>query len=156
MERVYQDYLEALGNGGTGVFPALVVTGQQPSDLLADWFRDERSAPFVILREGHQAGFALVRRTSVARNGPRAAFRLSEFYVHQPLRLRGIGREAALLLFDRFEGQWTITASPRDRDAVAFWRRVVGGYARSRYRERLEDGELQYSFSSRGRTTGRE
>ena len=155
IERAYREYLDDLGTGGTGVFPALDVTGQGPADLLDAWFRDERSIPFVILRDGTPAGFALVQRTSAAWQGPQSAFRLREFFVRDEFRRRGLGREAALLLFNRFEGQWLVTESTRHRAAIAFWRNVIAGYTRGRFREGSVSGEVQHTFSSSRPPSGR-
>jgi len=149
IERAYHLYLDDLGSGGTGVFPALTVTGQGPQDLLDSWFRDPRATPLVLLREGQPAGFALVQQTSTPASGPLASFRLTEFYVSRPMRRLGVGREAARLLFNRFQGQWLVPQSTRDRQALEFWRRVIRDYTRGRYRERLAGGELQHTFTSR-------
>ena len=70
-------------------------------------------------------------------------------------RRRGLGREAALLLFTRFEGRWLVTESTRDRAAVAFWRSVIGAYTRGRYRERTAGGEVEHTFSSSRPLAGR-
>jgi len=154
IERVYREYLDDLGAGGTGAFPTLTLTGQASHDLLGGWFRDERLIPFVILHGKEPAGFALVQRTSPVRSGPQAAFRLAEFFVRRPVRRLGLGREAARLLFDRFEGQWLVSESNGHREAVAFWRKVIGSYTRGRFREQLAGGELQHTFSSAGRAAG--
>ena len=154
IERAYREYLDDLGAGGTGAFPSLTLTGQASHDLLGAWFRDERFIPFVILHGTGLSGFALVQRTSPARGGPQAAFRLAEFFVRRQVRRLGIGREAARLLFDRFEGRWLVTESHGHREAVVFWRKVIGGYTRGRYREHHAGGELQHTFSSAGRAAG--
>ena len=148
IERAYREYLEDIADGGTGVFPALLVTGQASEDLLGPWFHDERSMPFLILRGREPAGFALVQRTSAARGGPEAEYRMTEFFVTKPLRRLGLGREAAGLLFNRFEGRWLVTESTGHAGAIAFWRRVIGAHTRGRYRERLADGEVQHRFDS--------
>jgi predicted acetyltransferase len=148
IERAYREYLDDLGAGGTGVFPALAVTGQDPQELLGSWFRDQRSTPFVILRGGERAGFALVQQTSVPGSGPLATFRLTEFFISRPMRRLGVGGEAARLLFDRFQGQWLVPESTRHRQAVEFWRRVIRDYTRGRYRERLAGDEVQQTFTS--------
>jgi predicted acetyltransferase len=152
IERAYSEYLDDLGAGGTGVFPALGVTGQDARDLLGSWFRDPRSTPFVLLYEGRPAGFALVQQTSIPGSGPLATFRLTEFFVSRPMRRLGVGREAARLLFNRFQGQWLVPESTRHRQAVEFWRRVIRDYTRGRYRERLMGDELQHTFNSRSET----
>jgi predicted acetyltransferase len=149
IERAYRLYLDDLGAGGTGVFPALTVTGQASQELLGAWFRDQRSTPFVLLHEGQPAGFALVQQTSIPGSGPLATFRLTEFYVSRPMRRLGVGREAARLLFNRFQGQWLVPQSTRDRQAVEFWRRVIRDYTRGRYRERVAGDEMHHTFTSR-------
>jgi len=152
IERAYREYLDDIAAGGTGVFPALLVTGQASEDLLGPWFHDERSMPFLILRGSEPAGFALVQRTSVVRDGPEAEYRMTEFFISRPLRQLGLGREAAQLLFSRFEGRWLVTESTGHEGAVAFWRRVIGAYTRGRYRERQSGGEVQHRFESARRT----
>lgn len=148
IERAYRDYLEDLAAGSTGVFPALTVTGQATEELLAPWFRDDRTTPLVILHDGRAAGFALVQRTSPSASGRDASFRLTEFFIHRDHRRRGVGRAAAGLIFDRFEGEWLVTESTRHAGAIAFWRRVIAGYTRGRYRERMEDGDVRHGFRS--------
>lgn len=148
IEHAYGEYLDDLADGTTGVFPALLVTGQRPVDLLAPWFRDNRSVPFVILRSGRHAGFALVQDVPV-RAAPTGSIRLTEFFVQKPLRGLGIGREAAALLFNRYAGNWLVTTPTRYRGAVAFWKRVIRGCTGGRFREQRGSGEVRYSFTMR-------
>lgn len=148
IEHAYGEYLDDLAEGHTGVFPTLLVTGQRPSDLLAPWYRDDHAAPFVILRSGRHAGFALVQDVP-GRARPASHIRLTEFFVQKPLRGLGIGREAATLLFNRFAGDWIVTAPVQQRGAVAFWKRVIAGHTGGRFREQRDGGEVRYSFTMR-------
>jgi len=148
IERAYGDYLEDLAAGSTGVFPALTVTGQGTEDLLAPWFRDERTTPLVILQDGRMAGFAVVQRITPGQAGPQSVHKLTEFFIRKESRRLGLGRAAAALIFDRFEGEWLVTETTRHRDAVAFWRKVIARYTRGRYRERAAGAEVQHSFRS--------
>ncbi len=146
IERCYEEFLGDLAADQTGVFPSAMVTGQSVSDLLDVWFRDEHCTPFVIMRENDQAGFALVQRTAA---GPgQLKFRLSEFFVREPFRRLGVGREAAKLLFTRFSGNWTVVEQARNVPAVEFWRRIIGAYTGGRFEERVGHGEVQHSFQS--------
>jgi len=148
IEQAYGEYLADLSADHTGVFPSLAVTGQSTTELVQNWFRDERSVVFLILREAKPAGFALVQR-DVAAQGDRARrYRLSEFFVRRPFRRLGVGRNAALLLFARFAGEWTIAEQARNPGAVRFWRRVVSDYTNGDFRERREHGEVEHHFTS--------
>ncbi len=89
-----------------------------------------RSHPFVILSHGARVGFALVTRPLGG-----ARLRLSEFFVAAAARRRGIGRSAALLLFNRFGGAWEIVEDEQNRAALAFWRSVIATLTDGRYRE---------------------
>lgn len=145
IEAAYRDYLDDLSAGATGVFPALDVTGQSERDLLAYWFRGDKALPLLILRGGAPVGFALVERSVAA---DPARYRLTEFFIRREERRLGLGREAAGLIFARFSGEWLVTESSGNRGAVAFWRKVISGWTRGRYRERLADGEVRHSFTS--------
>ena len=146
---VYREYLGDLSAGNTGLFPALTETGYRDDDILDVWFRDERATPLVILHGGIPAGFALVER-SLPRAGVNEPqnYRLSEFFVRQPFRLRGVGREAAQLIFTRFSGRWLVVEQARNDGAVKFWRRVITRYTNGRFQERLGGGEVRHSFDS--------
>lgn len=147
IEQAYGEYLADLSAGHTGVFPSLTVTGHSSAELVRGWFHDEQSVAFVILREEKRAGFALVQREAAAGDSVRH-YRLSEFFVRQPFRRLGVGRGAALLLFARFAGAWTIAEQATNAVAVRFWRRIVSDYTRGDFRERHAHGEITQRFSN--------
>jgi len=97
--------------------------------------RGESALPLVILRAGDPVGFALVERTVTA--GP-YQYRMTEFFIRReepPPRARTRGPPASSS--PRFQGEWLVAESTRNRGAVAFWRRVIGAWTHGRYRERL-------------------
>jgi predicted acetyltransferase len=151
IQAVYPEYLEELAQVsqiGTGVFPVYGEHGQRDSELLARWFRDERSHPLLILESGRPVGFALVSRPLVAKPAATPSYRLAEFFIRRTSRRRGLGRAAALLIFSRFAGQWEVGESASNVEAIAFWRRVILAFTRGRYTERTADGEVRQFFAS--------
>ncbi|MBS0372965.1 MAG: GNAT family N-acetyltransferase [Proteobacteria bacterium] len=152
IKNVYPEYLDELAEvsrAGTGVFPVYGEHGARHDELLARWFRDDRSHPLTILEGGRAVGFALVTRTL---GGPALAeaadFRMAEFFIRRPCRRRGVGRAAAAIIFSRFAGRWEIVEATANDNAVRFWRRTVMGYTRGRYDERVRDGEVRQRFTS--------
>ena len=152
IQAVYPEYIEELAEvsrSGTGVFPITGEHGPREAELLARWFRDDRSHPLMILEGGRPAGFALVSRPLV---GPTAAgqvgYRMAEFFVRREYRRRGIGRAAASLIFSRFAGRWEVSEATMNSEAVNFWRRTVMQYTRGDYEERVRDGEVRQRFVS--------
>jgi predicted acetyltransferase len=145
----YLDELAEVSHSGTGVFPVLGEHGARHAELLARWFRDDRSHPLLILDAGRAVGFALVARPPVGPAAPEAAeYRMAEFFVRRNHRRRGVGRVAASLIFSRFAGRWEIIEAMANRDAVRFWRSTVMDYTRGRYDERVRDGEVRQRFQS--------
>ena len=161
IQSVYRDYLDDLAPAtgmATGKFPALGEVGHREPDQFFHWFGDPNTFPLVILRSAEPVGFALVVRSATGaapRSGadsgaPRAAieYRMAEFFITRAMRRLGIGATAVRLIFSRFAGRWEITEYLRNASAVSFWRRVVAGYTRGNYRERVVNGEVRQTFES--------
>lgn len=144
---VYRDYLSELSSSKTGLFPALGEWDARENEFLAGWFADSSAFPFVILSEGHHAGFALVSRPPVF---PATAvnFRMSEFFIVRGARRRGVGASAAALLFARFAGQWEVLEDEGNRPAVQFWRDVIRRQTSGRYSETRSSGEVRHRFET--------
>lgn len=151
IEDTYAEYLADLSGDRTGVYPSLQVTGQGVPEIIQGWFHDDRTTAFVILREEEPVGFAVVQRTQPPPGDRRRHFRLSEFFVRKPHRSRGAGRGAALLLFARYAGEWTIAEQARNDNAIRFWRRVVAEFTDGHFREHRGQGEIAHLFTSGGK-----
>jgi predicted acetyltransferase len=153
IQKAFADYLTDLTdlNMNTGMFPAFSTSdgefGDRKTELFARWFADDSSHPLVILRDNVPVGFALVSRP-VMKRANSADHRLAEFFVAKQARRRGVGREAAELIFNRFGGSWEVTEILRNQTAVAFWRNVVGAYTGGDYREAVGNGEVRHVFQT--------
>lgn len=153
IEEAYGEYLADLAGDRTGVYPSLTVTGQSVAEIIQGWFHDDRTTAFIILREQAPVGFAVVQRTPSPPDDARRHYRLSEFFIRKPFRSRGAGRGAAMLLFARYAGEWTISEQARNAGAIRFWRRVVSEFTNGHFRERRGQGEVAHLFTSGGGAT---
>jgi predicted acetyltransferase len=150
IEETYGEYLADLTADTTGVYPSLTVTGQSVSEIIQGWFHDDRCTAFVVLREQEPVGFAVVQRSISGSDDPKRHYRLSEFFIRKPFRSRGVGRGAAMLIFARYAGEWTIPEQSRNPAAIRFWRRVVSEFTDGRFREKRGQGEVAHQFTSAG------
>lgn len=150
IEETYGEYLADLAGDRTGVYPSLTITGQGIPEIIQGWFHDDRTTAFVILREKEPVGFAVVQRAPGSADDARRQYRLSEFFIRKPFRSLGAGRGAALLLFARYAGDWTISEQARNAGAIRFWRRVVSEFTNGHFRERRGQGEIAHLFTSAG------
>jgi predicted acetyltransferase len=89
------------------------------------WSEPDRRFAFVIRSNGQVAGFALATRGSPAAEDP-DVFDVAEFFVLREYRRSGVGRLAALLLWERFPGTWTVRVAEANRNGLAFWDDVIG------------------------------
>ena len=150
IQNVYAEYIDALADLNTGLFPVIGAGTPHEDEIFANWFANDQSHPLVILKGPEPVGFALVTRPRIATAGESAVnYHMSEFFVRNQYRRHGIGRDAATLIFDRFAGDWDIVEYQRNPGAVAFWRRVVSAYCGGRFTERTHDGEVRHRFTSR-------
>jgi predicted acetyltransferase len=132
----------------TGVFPVAGEFGEREPELMARWFADDSSHPLLILKNDRPVGFALVSRPP--RNQRDAAdFRMAEFFVAAKERRLGVGKDAAVLIFNRFGGTWEVSEFQYNKPAVTFWRSVVADYTSGRFRESQSHGEVRQVFVAR-------
>jgi len=150
IEETYGEYLADLTADTTGVYPSLTVTGQSVGEIIQGWFHDDRCTAFIVLRELEPVGFAVVQRSLSGGEEPKRRFRLSEFFIRKPFRNRGVGRGAAMLIFARFAGEWTVPEQSRNPGAIRFWRRVVSEFTNGKFREQRGQGEIAHQFTSAG------
>jgi predicted acetyltransferase len=93
-------------------------------DLALYWSEPERRFPFLIRCDGRVAGFALARRGSPASDDP-DVFDVAEFFVLRRYRRSGVGRRAAILLWNRLPGRWLVRVSEGNLGALPFWAGVI-------------------------------
>jgi predicted acetyltransferase len=149
VQSVYNEYLESLADLNTGLFSVIGADSPREDEIFANWFSNDQSHPLVILKGAEPVGFALVSRLRTPAGEPGIMFKMSEFFIREPHRRLGIGRNAACLIFDRFAGEWEITQYQRHPGSIAFWRRVITGYCAGPFTERSRNGEVQQRFKSR-------
>jgi predicted acetyltransferase len=146
---IYREYLDDLSALSTGIFPVLGEVGHREPDLIARWFGDRNAFPLVILKAAGRVGFAMVAHCPQPSGPAMVEYRMGEFFIARDSRRLGVGRTAVNLILNRFAGRWEITEYLRNPEAVSFWRRVVAGYTRGSYQERVIDGEVRQIFDSR-------
>jgi len=146
---IYREYLDDLSALSTGIFPVLGEVGHREPDQIARWFGDRNAYPLVILKTAEPVGFAMVAHHQAPAGPPVVEYRMAEFFITRASRRLGVGRTAVNLILNRFAGRWEITEYLRNPDAVSFWRRVVAGYTRGSYQERVINGEVRQVFDSR-------
>ena len=158
ISRHYPEYVNELAlriSGTAAPFPVDAEQGNRQPEWLLRWFRDDRTHPLLILSAGQPAGFALVARPLQA---PAAAqpvvHEMAEFFIRTPHRRRGVGAEAAGLIFRRFGGDWRVSEAYRNTPAVVFWRRVISGFTGGVYTERMVDGDVRHAFRTPARAAG--
>jgi aminoglycoside 6'-N-acetyltransferase I len=106
-------------------------------DLLSPWWRDpEALFPYLIVVDGHPAGFNLI---AARQNGIDADFVVHEFFVLHAYRQSSAAERGAMEGFDKHRGSWEVVTWPNHARAIAFWRRVVSRYSQNRFTENEVD-----------------
>ena len=103
------------------------------------WSQPETRFPFLVYCSGRVAGFALVTRGSPASDNPED-LDVAEFFILRGYRRGGIGRQAAILLWDRLPGHWVVRVSVANHGALAFWRAAIEQYTGGAFAESARFG----------------
>ncbi len=120
-------------------------------------FIEEQFGPnhtsYVVRSRGTLAGFAIVSPRSYL-TGKSGVTDMAQFFVMRGYRREGVGRTAAICLFDRHPGAWEVRVIEENSGAEAFWRSVIeqftdGTFEVSEIDVPSDPGTL-FSFTSRG------
>jgi len=116
------------------------------------WSEPERRFPFLIRCGDRVAGFVLATHGSTATEDP-SVFDIAEFFVLRRYRRTGVGRQAAILLWNRLPGKWIVRVSGGNPGAVPFWASVIAEFTGGAATELRRPGNPHpwqvFSFESR-------
>lgn len=97
------------------------------------YWTDESRHPFFIRVAGKLAGFVLVNEYCyVAKEAGTKS--MAEFFVMRKYRRKGVGRSAAVQVFERFPGKWEVIQHGDNQPSKIFWEGVIGAYTQGNYR----------------------
>ncbi len=116
----------------------------EETDLDGCWEKKGRQV-FLIEANSQIAGFAIIDVNVPSPMIPGEIIReMVEFFVMGSFQRKSIGRQAALMLFDRFPGKWEVFELKNNLNAQHFWRTIIGTYMNNQYTEvTLKSGFVQ-------------
>lgn len=95
------------------------------------WTEENRWAFFIVV-DGNLAGFVMINDYPEVDEA--TDYSLAEFFVMYKYRRSGVGRSAAMKVFDMFHGKWQLKRHPKNIASVHFWNKVVSEYTRNNYK----------------------
>jgi predicted acetyltransferase len=124
-----------------------------PYPYLDLYWQEAKRWPYLVLADGHLAGFVLINDFS--HSGRPLDFAVAEFFVVRKHRRDGVGRAAARLAIQRRPGQWEMAVSRKNPGAQAFWRGVAAELgAEGTVEETVQDDDLWNGLIVRFRVDG--
>jgi predicted acetyltransferase len=91
------------------------------------YWKEPDRYPFLIMVNGHWAGFVFVRRGSQI-SGDENIWDVAEFFIVRGYRRLGIGRKVAHEVWKKFPGTWEVRVIDRNQKAKDFWGRAIGEF----------------------------
>jgi predicted acetyltransferase len=93
---------------------------------------DEYRRPFMVKVDGEIAGFALVSlevpNEYMKLSSAEKTNTIGDFFIMRKFRRKGVGKEVATSLFNRFCGTWEIRQTFANKNAYEFWKHVITRY----------------------------
>lgn len=95
------------------------------------WIEENRWAYFIVV-DGKLAGFAMVNDFPEAADR-KTDYSMAEFFVMHKYRGNGVGKTAAIEVFNKFHGNWQLKRHPKNLGSVYFWDKVVSEYTKGNF-----------------------
>jgi predicted acetyltransferase len=91
---------------------------------LSLYWKESNRYPFLIMANGHFAGFVFVRRGSDISNDA-DVWDVAEFFIVRGFRRLGLGMTVAAEIWKKFPGKWEVRVIDRNQKAKDFWGRAI-------------------------------
>ena len=112
------------------------------------WAEPALHHAFLIKDGNNLAGFAFATRGSPASEDPED-LDVAEFFVLRGHRRSGVGRQAAMALWDGVPGHWVVRVSEANRAGLPFWSEVIRSYTSGHFVESARpEGWRVFKFAS--------
>ena len=116
--------------------------GQYANKYLPLYWEEPNRRPFLIHANGKLAGFVLVRlEIDGLIDPPRKVNQIAEFFVMKKYRRYGVGKFAAVWVFDQYPGNWEVEQIAGNLPAQTFWHKIIGRYTNGNFREEFFHNE---------------
>lgn len=132
--------------------------GLYPYSYIDHYWTEKGRHPFFLRVDGKLAGLALVR-TWFGDGTEARVYSMDEFFVKRQYQGKGVGKRAAHMLFDRFQGKWSISQLKANKPAQTFWQRTIAAYRDDCLEKKLvmeggaeEARHLVQTFHTNGKT----
>ena len=102
---------------------------------LGRYFHEKDRFTFLIRVQEELAGFALINKVGTSSE---VDWIIGEFFILAKFQGKGIAKEMAIRIFDRFDGVWEVAQMPKNLPAVRFWKKVVNEYSAGQFKESLQ------------------
>lgn len=93
---------------------------------VSKYWEEPNRYPFLIRVDDELAGFALINKVGSI---PDIDWNMGEFFIVGKFQGKGIGKQVAFEIFDKFPGQWEVMQMPPNIPAIEFWRKVISDYS---------------------------
>jgi predicted acetyltransferase len=98
------------------------------------YLSEDSYSAYFIKSDGILVGFVIVNK-----NDSMSLFEIEQFFILKKHNGKGIGKQAAFEIFDRYKGCWKITQIEKNYSAQAFWRSVIKEYSNGIYIEKNDE-----------------
>lgn len=92
---------------------------------LKNYFIEEDRHPFLVRVGEELAGFVMINTYGTSED---VDWNVAEFFVLAKFQGKGISKQVAFDVFDKFKGIWECAAIPQNTGAIDFWQKTIVAY----------------------------
>ncbi len=118
------------------------------------YWKESNRYPFLVMANGHLAGFVFVCSGSEISNDA-DVWDMAEFFIVRGFRRLGVGMKVAHGIWEKFPGKWEVRVIDRNQKAKDFWGRAINEFLGKRIKPIAldKDGKDWHVFSFESKRT---
>lgn len=98
------------------------------------FLNDKNRKAYFIMVDNNIAGFVLIDKEFLILEKSKNTYNISEFFILNGYKRKGIGKIIAKKIFDKHQGKWEVRPVPKSKEAYDFWINVIKKYTNDNYK----------------------
>jgi predicted acetyltransferase len=100
------------------------------------YFIDDTRKAYFIKIDNELAGFVLLNTVGEYSD---TEWNMGEFFIVAKYQSKGIGKQVAELVWQRYPGKWEVSVIPENKRSLNFWRKIIADFTKNKYTEEMKD-----------------
>lgn len=116
---------------------------------LEEWIKNQDNFGYFVYVKDKLAGFVMVDKEFKVLSNESGNYNLSEIFILNNYKCKGLARSVALKIFEMYKGNWECRPVPKSISALTFWEKVFSNFPYKVIKNEWKANRFAFTFNNK-------